>query len=782
MAGADGWWRPGLLGLVLAGLTWAVAGRGGQEVARAVPAASAGRVYLVLVDHLRPQDMLASGGGWAELRRQASLGLLNTATRNYLDRGAGFLTLGAGSRASQADGTERAYDLEERTEGSPVAKVYHRRLGRPPPPGAVVHPGIAAVERAHHGFRPSVRPVALGETLRRAGIPRAVIGNADLPGKPDRLAAAVLMDWDGVVDAGAVGPGLVAAVPDAPFGRWTDWDAVEDGLWGASGGGPADWERGVIAVHLGDLYRVDAYHPEATDAQVDTWWRAAVSEAGDLVSRLLRAVDLSRDVVIVLAPVPATSEAEAGNTLTPIAIAGRGFEPGQLLVSRSTRRPGLVTNTDVAPTVLAHFGLTPVLPMEGRPLGSGAAPASGAEAYLLRLVRRTTPVQQVRWTFVRLWVFAQLGLGGAALAAIALAMPHGRPLRWALPAVAAGPAAAWLAATWEPPDAALLLVRVLGLTAVLILAAAAGGRAWELAAARRWPGRPVPGEGVAAAFTLLTLTTAAVLAVDVALGARVLPYSLLGYSLVSGARYYGIGNEFAGVFLAGALVGVTAFVDLVAGPDGGGRPGRIATATLVPALGAVWLGCLVLVGWPGLGANFGAALAAAAGFSLAWLRLADRASGRRQAFGVAAAVAGVGLALAGVEALGLAGPASHLGQAVGLARESGPAALAGIAERKLALNWKLVRMTVWGWAFFGPLAALTVLLYVPRGLLRRVLSRFPRLAAGLAGAVAAGLVALVTNDSGVVAAAAALAAPAALVLALAVEERCGGPGAGGTKH
>ena len=93
------------------------------------------------------------------------------------------------------------------------------------------------------------------------------------------------------------------------------------------------------------------------------------------MARLLESVDPARDSVLVVAPY----HSEAAVHLTVAGMRGPGIEPG-LLRSGSTRRAGLVTLVDIAPTILDLAGVERPDSMEGRrfePVTGG--PATGIE-------------------------------------------------------------------------------------------------------------------------------------------------------------------------------------------------------------------------------------------------------------------------------------------------------------------------------------------------------------------------------------------------------------------
>src|SRR5690606_15577095 len=109
----------------------------------------------------------------------------------------------------------------------------------------------------------------------------------------------------------------------------------------------------------------------------------------------------------------------------------------------------------------------------------------------------------------------------------------------------------WLA-PWLAPDAPVLPPE----RPYLVLAVI-GGLALALAGLASRAGRPA-GTGP---FVALSLATAAALVADVTQGAPLIKSSLLGYDPITGARFYGIGNEYMGVLIGTTLVGATGLLD-----------------------------------------------------------------------------------------------------------------------------------------------------------------------------------------------------------------------------
>jgi len=76
-----------------------------------------------------------------------------------------------------------------------------------------------------------------------------------------------------------------------------------------------------------------------------------------------------------------------------------------------------------------------------------------------------------------------------------------------------------------------------------------------------------------------------------------------------------------------------------------------------------------------------------------------------------------------------------------------------IITRKLAMNVKLIRYTVWSSVFLISIAALAFLFFRPAGIFTAIRNKYPALTSGCYGILVAAFAAQIFNDSGIVAAA-----------------------------
>jgi hypothetical protein len=428
----------------------------------------------------------------------------------------------------------------------------------------------------------------------------------------------------------------------------------------------------------------------------------------------------------------------------------RGLRRGWLR-SASTRRTGIVTITDLTPTLIPA-----PLPadLDGHPLQSRARIESTPTA-VRDLNRRDIAAQVIGDVFV--WFFAVLIAGQVLLyAAAGLAMRTGaldrrrcaRMLSLVGLGFGAAPAASVLAnlVPWNAGAHPALILWGLVVAGSVAIAA--------LAAMGPWRRRPY---GSAAVVGLITAT---VLGLDVAMGSRLELNGLFGLSPLVAGRFYGLGNIAFAVFAMCTLIAAAgAASSLVRSGEPRAAGGVVLAAGALAAL---------IDGWPDFGADFGGVLALLPGVAV----LAAGVSGvrlnlwRGLAIGGTTAVAAIGIALLDWRR----GPArrSHLGRFVqDVVDGKGP----GVVGRKLDANLGLlIDSPVILLATIPLLALLLLTLLRPERLrlhgLARAQTEDPVLRPLMLACLCTGLVGFAVNDSGVIVPAVALIAAGPLVISV----------------
>ncbi|MGV9776084.1 hypothetical protein [Streptosporangium sp. NPDC003464] len=586
--------------------------------------------------------------------------------------------------------------------------------GLPPAPdpgtaGAVI-PGYAYL----HEVARQKNAGTLGEAVHAAGQCTLAVG----PG-----AALALADRAGKVDRYAPSPAQIAP------GALT--------------------ECRVIAVDVDDLitpYVAGGRLPEAEEALTPGQRADALRLADAKAGAVLDA--LPGDTTVLLAgladhgPVPHLR----------VAMMRAADASGRSLGAASTHRADITILPDITATMLAAAGIPTPPSVVGAPWQAGGDRTAGTEAAKAGLVDADVAGQTVRrvggiffTTVAVLQVVFYLtafllmrrrrGLGGIRVAALALAsVPVSTYLVNLTPWHRGG-----------APVAALV-----GGIVVLALALAA------LALAGPWRRRPLGPLAVVAGVT------AAVLAGDLLTGTTLQLNSVMGYTAVVGARYYGLGNIPFALFATSVLLLATTIAHRPAGR------GRRALAVAVVTV----MGCsaMILGGWPGVGSDFGGVIAFVPGIAVTALLIA----GRRVSIvklGAFCVVGGVTvMAIAYLDYRRPPGSQTHLGRFVGqvftgeamevIGRKLG--AMLGTLLSPNLMPIVIAAVAFLVYALLRPGAA-------SAGVLPAAFAHSPALQAGLIGTLVSGVVGMLVNDSGAAVLSMALALGVPLMLSVGLK-------------
>ncbi|HHY47589.1 MAG TPA: hypothetical protein GX506_09865 [Firmicutes bacterium] len=669
-----------------------------------------------------------------------------------------YMTLGAGSRAIGPAVAPCAYSTSEKAGPDLAGDIYRRNTGLTPPPAGAVHPYIMEIIRANSHEDYTIRPGLLGEMLHRANLKTAVLGNADSNEEASRLAVCIAMDESGRVDLAYIGSNVTMKDPAFPGGRRTDFRALRDYLDKVMD------ESALIVIETGDTARLSRESRFLSKDVMASRKKEALSDIDAFIGAIISRYDLADTMVMLVVPTPPAESQPANNMVTPVFAFGGGIRPG-LLSSPTTRRAGLITNLDIAPSILSFLELPQPAEMFGRPVesarpGDSRVPSRDPleELRLIqgKLVRMSSQRAPVSKAYVGFQIIA------VTLVMLGLLLPKGS-----------------LALVRDIANSGLIVAMSVPLAMLLTSPFASDNIAWTitlialgavaLATGASLAGRP--GMGTVGLLAVFTVTG---LCVDCLAGGRLIHNSLLSYDVLGGARYYGIGNEYMGVILGAAIVGVGACFDAFA--HGPAKP-VAGWEPAIPALGrvtvAAWfLFALAVIGFPQLGANVGGFLSGAIGFGLAYLLLTRKKVHRAHIIAMAALLIILTAGLALYDAFPGASRASHLGRLVTSITTGGARELTGLIHRKLGMNLRLLRYTIWTRVLAAFVVAIAMLIHRPVGVLAQVLARYPAYARVFPASLVAAGAAFVLNDSGVVAAATVMLFPVMSLLYLVTREFC----------
>lgn len=628
----------------------------------------------------------------------------------------GFATIGAGTRVDVPVGSTQPYGGQ--TSGIASLSV----------------PGVEQIDELAESQGYSLaEPGALGGAVAASDVTDAggvvAIGNSDrglpppIPAGYARYALLAAMDTSGGVAAAATGPDLLEPAPEWPFGTRADLDALQAAI--------DETLRDPCAVAVidpGDLARADAASLLVGDPAAAAEERAAALEAADLVvGHLLDSLDPERDLLLLVAP---SSPLWDDDVHFGIAIAvGPAFGPGTTLQSPSTRRAGMVTLPDVAPTVLEHLNVERPASMLGRAMfTTNDRAAAERVAAAVDVDREAVFIDGVRTPVSTAFVLFQLLVYAVAVWVLVRRRDDEGPrtftqraLQSAALFLAAFPLATYLAGVIQGHEigaalysALLVILTVMVVAAVNLLLSAPLDRLLVV---------------VGATFLLLI--------VDLLIGAPLQLNTVFSYSPIVAGRFAGIGNIGFAILAATSLLTGALIVH---------RWG--AHTRSLGLVGALFAVTVIVDGAPQFGSDVGGAIALVPGLGIAWLLIAGRRPTLRS----------VGLAaVAGIVVLGLflaadlARPEdsrTHLARLFEDVRSGGGEVFADAIARKIRTNVRVLGSTIWTFVVPPALGLLAWLLLRPRW--QWLSETYPKVRAGLLGGLVMAVLGYAVNDSGIV--------------------------------
>jgi hypothetical protein len=581
------------------------------------------------------------------------------------------------------------------------------------------------------------QPGRLGDLARENNIQLGVLGNSDLQDKKIRTIVTMAMDSYGLVPLARIDESILEETRE-PWGYQSDFQAYLEAF------DDLKEEANAIFIETGDISRIEYYFSSGIDI-VDVasedyfllekkrreYKLAALEKIDAFIGSLLAKLDLEETQLAILSPTPPREE--RAYRLGWILLVGREVDQGWL-TSTSTRRNGIITIADLLSIFTAANGIE-----EGA--GSRVYYQAGARQLnwpaLDNLYQSFVLIYRMRSYYIKTFIFFQIV--AILLSLLSLGLKKSR---------LAGIIATYftyllIAILFQPVNCLLISFLELDsennlfffLLLLLFL---------ELVLLQRLRDKKI--------LQLYIITTVLVVIVtgDLINNYRLLADSLLGYSSILGARYYGLGNEYMGFYLGAFLLNLGLLLEFWKGK------GRGQAIYSLP----FFLFIIYTIGSVNLGANFGglltAVLAGAVNFYQI-IRIEDRFTLKKGPLILTGLI--LVLAFLLVDYWGVLGKRSHIGLAVEKVLSGDWQWIKDMVFRKLRMNIKLLRWTIWTRVLLAMIAYLIFLLKKPVPILKEFFARYPYIKAAFQAALVSSLLTMLVNDSGVVAAATLLFYP-----------------------
>lgn len=562
----------------------------------------------------------------------------------------------------------------------------------------------------------------LGSTLQENNLKVALLGNSDIEKsgeiKKIRNLALACMDQYGRVESGNVDD-INIEDNTMPYAISTDYEKLKSETKKYYESSDA------IFVELGDTYRLDQYRKSLNENTYESMKNRIYQRIDGYLKEVFDMVG-ENDTVYIVSEFESDLDYLNKRRLSPIIKFQK--EGYGLLESSTTREDGIVSNIDIGVDILNQFGLKNEL-MIGKSFNS-VQDEDNIEK-LLDEYQRVVSVNSIRATVVNTFV----GIVSASwvIAMLALLFKEKIPkkqkgfgreqifkvLKELIKLGLIMPLAFLSAPVLQFKTQTGLVVGVLIMTII-----------YYLIGLKLFKHDDLKQMGF---YALLTI---GLIIIDCVLGTPLMKGCIMSYDAINGARYYGVGNEYEGVTIASAVFALAILLNY----------------KKIPKWLAVILAIVILVtsAMPSMGANVGGAISECVAYLLFILLIFDVKLDFKKIVLIGVAAALLVVAFAGLDFI--MGSESHLSVFTNQIIQEGPAAIFNTFGRKIQMNLKLARSSVWVNILIVSVIIVGVLIFKPSGYFKRIHDKYPIIFKAFMASFVGCIVTLLVNDSGIVAA------------------------------
>ncbi len=594
------------------------------------------------------------------LMEKGAVGLMNTRGASKTDTMRAYASIGWGSRA----------DVLE--EHSIVQKKDEQLFVR----------NIHEIHKYNENNSYHIQVGALGDFIKSKGLKTSIISNPT----DDSLyypASYIAIDSGGYIDDGVVYEEMVRAER-----IFSDFEEMYN-------------ENHFIVLDFGNLSRF------------------GLEQADKLIGKIKNRIDTENTLLIVLSPHYSDEDAKQGKKLTPVVFYGKNIRSG-LLISSTTRRPGIIANIDIAPSIAGFYGDS-IEGVTGQPI---IVQLTNTHINKISAVYQLTAFNALnRGRVLNIYIGFQIVL--LLLALIFILFPRKCKntimLRRFILFALVCPFTLFILPLFKCYQLANYGIIFVVLTSIITYII------YKLFQSNQ--------NRIICISMLMSLFIIADL---VFFKGSLNRSSLLGYNAVIGARYYGLGNEYMGVFIATVLLGIVPLV----------------YNQLIPKwLGAIFMFITIpIIGLSLFGANVGGTITATIAYSFVIIQMLGKHI-RLKDFLIIIGIVCLILCIFAIYDLNFSPQKSHFARALMSVQNEGIRAIINIIQRKLEVNVRLLRWTIWSKVLFVSVFVMVVLFLKPSVRLRKFINKYKCFSIGWGGIIIASLVGMAVNDSGVVVAA-----------------------------
>lgn len=677
-------------------------------------AAEEGKVIYISMNRANISDLQKIPVLQEKLKNGGYIGLMNTRGDQGNDDARSYATIGAGTRANVVN--NEVISFENLTDEN--GKLYKSATGEEPKGINNIFINKSLNNNAEKGTYGATLGL-LGQTLSDNNKKVALLGNSDIVENNQlikiRNTGLICMDTLGRVESGNVDNISVKDL-SMPYGLRTDYKKLTTDT-------KTYYEsKDALFIELGDTYRLDEYKSNLnentynkTKKQIYSYINTYLKEVFNMVSE--------NDVVYIVSEFPSTLDYNNKRRLAPV-IKFSDNKKG-LLESATTRRGGIIANLDLGVDILNEFGLKNEA-MIGRALNS--IEKDDNIDFLSGEYKKIVSINNIRSTVVNTfvgivstsWVIAMLAL------LFKDKLPHKEKvfivLKELIKLGLIMPLTLLLSPIFNFKSQLGLVSGVVIMTIILYLS----GRIL-------FKNNDIKQMGYYALLTILLIV------IDSVIGTQFMKNCIMSYDAIVGARYYGIGNEYEGVTIASAIFALSVLLNY----------------KKMPKWLAIVLSVIILItsAFPSMGANVGGAISECVAYLLFIMLIFDIKLDLKKIMILGLAAVVLVLIFAGLDLV--LGIESHLGVFTQQILQEGPQAIFNTFGRKISMNLKLAKSSVWVNILLVGIAVIGIFIFRPSKHMKNISNKYPMIFKGFIASMVGCLITLLVNDSGIVAAATA---------------------------
>lgn len=558
---------------------------------------------------------------------------------------------------------------------------------------------------------------SLGQSLLDNGLKVSILGNSDTGFDTkdyNRSFALMAMDENGRIPEGNIN-NINIADSTMPFGLRTDYKKLKEDTLNF-------YENSdVLFIELGDTHRLDLYKNYLNEDSFVKMKKAIYKNINDYLAFVFDLSD-NKDNVYITSAYPSTIDYKNKRRLTPV-IKFTDDKKG-LLTSSTTRRTGIVSNVDIGVDILNNYGIKNTN-MVGKSFK--CIEESNNINYLNDEYQKIVTISTIRANTVNPFVtiVALSWVISALLLVFRKRIPEGKKeivfkiLKELIKLGMIMPLA-FLVAPITNAKTPIGVTTSIICTVIII----------DIIGHLIFKKDDIKQMGLYAFLIII------IIAVDSIFGTYLMKNNIMSYDALIGARYYGIGNEYEGVTVASAIFALSVICHYK-------KPSKWLMSIFLIII-------LITSAHPSMGANVGGAICETVAYMVFIAILFDIKIDFKKAIFI---LITVGLVLGGFAVADMImGTESHLSLFVGQILENGPTAIIQTFGRKISMNIKLAKTSIWANLLLVGILIVAGLVFKPGKYFEKMRNEYPMVFKGFSASMVGCIVTLLVNDSGIVSA------------------------------